>query len=69
MPDNYTAYEAYERDVEVYRSRLPRCAKCGDPITSEKAYDIDGWYCEDCKDEWIESVSTWTDNIDETEEW
>lgn len=65
IPDNYSAYEAYERDVEAYRNRLPRCAKCGEPITDEKAYDIDGWYCESCKDEWLESISTWTDNLTE----
>ena len=48
IPDNYDLFEAHEREVERRIARLPKCNKCGEPITSDYAYDVDGLWCEDC---------------------
>ena len=48
IPDNYDIFEQHEREVERKLKNLPVCRKCGEPITSEYAYDIDGLWCEDC---------------------
>ena len=69
IPDNYDLYERHEAEIERYEKKLPRCACCGEPIRSEKAYDIDGWYCQDCFDEWVDDNSTLIENIMERDEW
>ena len=69
IPDNYDLFEMHEREIERNRRRLPVCAKCGEPITSEKAYDIDGWCCENCFDEWLTDNSAWTEDLIECEGW
>ena len=56
IPDNYDIYEAHERQVERRISRLPKCNRCGEPITSEYAYDVDGLWCERCFDEYKDEV-------------
>ena len=48
IPDNYDLFERYDREQERRLSRLPVCNRCGEPITSEYAYDVDGLWCEDC---------------------
>lgn len=58
-------YDQFDRNQAVTLSRLPRCAKCGEPIQSEKAYDIDGFYCEDCFNEWVEEISNYTDELED----
>lgn len=63
IPDNYDQYEKYDREQAEMIARLPRCAKCGEPILSDKAYEIDGWYCEDCFNEWVEEISNYTDEL------
>lgn len=67
IPDNYDAFIWHENAIERYEKTLPQCACCKEPIRSEKAYDVDGWYCEDCFNAWAEDISTCTENI--TGEW
>lgn len=56
VPDNYDILEAHERQVERSLARLPKCCKCGEPITSEYGYDVDGLWCQDCFDDWKRDV-------------
>lgn len=63
IPEPYELYDAYERDIENYKRRFPLCACCGEPIQSERAYDIDGWYCQSCFDDWVEANSTLIENL------
>ena len=62
-PDNYDQYIKYDRETAEIEAKLPRCAKCGEPISSDKAYEVDGWYCEDCFKEWAEEISKYTDDL------
>lgn len=48
IPDNYDLFESHERQLERRLKRLPICNRCGDRITSEYAYDVDGLWCEKC---------------------
>ena len=64
MIDNYALYVAHERRQAEALKRLPICVKCQEPILSDKAYDLDGLYCEECFQEWAESISKWTDDIE-----
>ena len=56
-------------DAEVCRriERLPKCAKCGEPILSEEAYDIDGLWCEDCFNDWLRDITVTVDELVEDE--
>lgn len=50
-------WELYEADREAALADCPKCAECGNPITDDHMYDIDGvFYCEDC----IDSFRVWT---------
>lgn len=53
MLDNYDLWEMNERRAEAQRRRLPKCIRCGNPITSEKAYYMDGWMCQECFDDYV----------------
>ena len=45
----------YLRDLEEDYSRLPVCDCCGDTITGDYEYNLDGErYCEDCAEEWLQ---------------
>ena len=45
-------YEEAERRNSKYEESCPRCFNCGEPITSDIAWEIDGHlYCEDCMDD------------------
>lgn len=57
MFDNYDLYKRYDRQQAEYEAKLPLCACCGEPIQSERMFDIGGWYCEECKDTFIENIS------------
>ena len=56
MIDNYDLFEMHERQVERRLARLPKCNKCGNPITSEYGYDVDGLWCEDCFEEYKKDI-------------
>lgn len=65
LKDNYDFFKDYDREQAEYEARLPRCACCGEPIQDEEMYNIDGWYCEGCKDLYLEdickNVADWMD--------
>ena len=49
LPDNFSQWEAHERQQEAMRDKLPTCERCGNAIQQEWAVCIDGaWYCDDC---------------------
>lgn len=50
--DNFTLWEAHDREERERLDRLPLCECCNQPIQQEKAvYYNDQWFCEDCEDE------------------
>lgn len=52
VPDNFDAYDAYEKEQERWLAKRPKCAWCGEPIQEECAYRInDEWVCEQCIDD------------------
>ncbi len=57
IKDNYDFYKDYEREQAELLARLPTCACCGEPIQDETMYEIDGWFCESCKDAYLENIS------------
>lgn len=51
IPDNYSQWEAHERQQESLRERLPICEEvnCGKQINEDHLFVIDGEIlCEDC---------------------
>ena len=65
MIDNYDLYRMHEAEEERRIARLPKCNKCGEPITSDKAYDFDGLWCEDCMEEYLKDITVWTEDYEE----
>ena len=52
IPDNYSAYEAHERNQAAAVARRKICDCCGEPIFSESAFRIgDELWCEDCMED------------------
>ena len=42
-------WDLYCADQEQELEKYPKCAQCGEPITDEYMYEIDGeYYCEEC---------------------
>lgn len=65
MKDNYDFFREHEAKEAAWLAKRPVCAKCGEPIQDEYAYDIndDGQlFCEECKDEWLEEHQVDVDN-------
>lgn len=49
VPDNYSAFEARERQADAWLSRQPKCEECKEAIQDDYLYDVDGClYCEEC---------------------
>lgn len=47
--DPDTAFSKWMTDDAEYESRCPVCCECGNHITDEFYFEIDGnFYCEDC---------------------
>ena len=63
LPDNYDLFEMHEREIERKKKRLPVCACCGEHVASEKVYNIDGWMCESCFEEWVKNNSAYVDDL------
>ena len=55
IPDNYDAYDAYERERERRADEiledLPKCDWCNQPIEEDYYYDIGEKVCEQCMDD------------------
>jgi len=56
IPDNYDLFEAHQRQQERFLKRLPVCNRCGEKITSEYAYNVDGLYCESCFEDYRREI-------------
>ena len=63
IPDNYDIFEAHERQIERRLKQLPVCNRCGEPITSEVAFDVDGLWCESCFENWRKEVMVYVEDI------
>ena len=49
IPDYNDLYARHEAEQEKMADKLPRCKYCGEPITDDYLYDLDGTLCcEDC---------------------
>ena len=49
IPDNFSQWEAHERQQESLLDKLPKCDRCRRPIQGEYKFDIYGdIYCEEC---------------------
>ncbi len=49
IPDYTDLHDEYERDHESRLAKFPKCDYCGEPITDEHFYNIDGTFiCETC---------------------
>lgn len=49
MKDNYDLWCEHDAEQEEAREKLPKCSECGEEITDEYLYDIDGeLYCDKC---------------------
>ena len=57
IPDNYSQWEARDREQESWLGLRPECADCGEPIQDAEAYYIYGeWICEKCMDSYRREV-------------
>ena len=57
VPDNYSQWEAHEREQDSWLARRPVCADCDEPIQDEFAHYINGeWICEACMDSYRREV-------------
>lgn len=55
IPDNYSLWEAHEARLERELARFPVCDYCGEPITDENIWDVEGeLYHADCAKEMFE---------------
>ena len=49
IPDYNDLHSAYEDEQQRKIDKLPKCEYCGEPITDEYFYDINGTFiCEEC---------------------
>ncbi len=59
IPDNYDAFRQHDAEQQRLLARLPKCSMCGERITDEQFYDIDGeLFCLNC----MEQNKVYTDN-------
>lgn len=48
-PDYNTLFDAHEKELFRRLGRLPKCRCCGEPVTDEYFYDLNGvYFCGDC---------------------
>lgn len=51
IPDNLDLYDRHEAEQERKLAKLPDCDYCGEPITDDHYYDLDGdIVCQECLD-------------------
>lgn len=59
IPDNYSQWEARDRDQNRWLESLPKCKCCEEPIQQEMAYHRNGeWICDACLENCREEVET-----------
>ena len=61
--DPHADFDRHDREQNEWLKRLPVCCSCGEPIQSEKLFDIEGdLYCEDCgKSEFVHDIEDYID--------
>ena len=64
IPDYTDLYEEYEAEQESRLKRFPKCDCCGEPITDDYFYNIDGTYiCETCmRDEYRKNTDDYMED-------
>lgn len=62
LKDNYDFFKDYDREQAEWLASRPICASCGEPIQDEYAWPLDGLYCEECKDTYLENIKV---NVDD----
>ena len=51
IPDNLDLYAAHEKEQQRRLEKLPVCEYCGETITDDHYYDLDGdIVCQECLD-------------------
>lgn len=54
LKDNFDFADEHDAEEARWLATRPVCAKCGEPIQDEYAYDIDGdLLCRECAEEWL----------------
>ncbi len=63
IPDLVDCYHKYDAERQRELDRLPKCEYCGEPITDDYLYDINGdVICEEClKDNFRKLVDDYID--------
>lgn len=52
IPDYIDLHREYEARLDRECQKLPKCVYCGEPITDDECYEINGeLYCPDCVNE------------------
>ena len=60
VPDNYDMWEAHEARMEAMADSYPICSHCGERITDERLFDIDGeLYHQECA---VKEFCKWTED-------
>ncbi len=64
IPDYNDLHDEYEREQESKLDRYPKCDCCGEPITDDYFYNIDGTFiCETClNEEYRKNTEDYIDN-------
>ena len=62
--DPIADFNRYDAEQQNYLDKLPKCDCCGEPITDEHYYDIDGtFFCEEClKDEFRKNTDDYMED-------
>lgn len=62
--DPLADFDRWDAEQQAALDKLPKCAECGEPIQSEKCFDLgNGVICEDC----LENNHThWTEDYENT---
>lgn len=61
----------YDEEEQAWLSERPVCEECGEPISEDHAYYVDGeWYCIDCfNSQFLFNVDDWVDRQRDREEY
>lgn len=63
VPDNYDAYRMHEAEQAEKELKCPICCECGEYITDEHYFDLNGeYFCQECLED---RFMKWTDDYEE----